>query len=257
MDADELHALALSRPADALRIAQDILANSPSHSEAAAAHQAAGVVHRDFGDIHEAVAELRAAYRHARKAADRDHEADIVASLGVALVMAGHTDRGVAALNSIPPGRTGVLAGRILIRRVWVWGAALGELEEALADAEQALALLRDAGDLIWEGRALTHRAMVLLAMGAIDRADEDYARSEELFAKSGQQLEYADTRQARGAAAFARGDLPTRQLALGDASRGVAATSRRFARTATPHHCSRATAFRPELPHRRARARS
>ena len=57
MDADELHALALSRPADALRIARDVLANSPSHSEAAAAHQAAGVVHRDFGDIHEAVTE--------------------------------------------------------------------------------------------------------------------------------------------------------------------------------------------------------
>ncbi|WP_405067051.1 CHAT domain-containing protein [Kribbella sp. NBC_01510] len=220
MDADELHALALSRPADALRIARDVLANSPSHSEAAAAHQAAGVVHRDFGDIHEAVTELRAAYRHARKAADRDHEADILASLGVALVMAGHTQRGVAALNSIPRGRTGVMAGRILIRRVWVWGAVLGKYDEALADAEQAVVLLSDTGDLVWEARALTHRAMVLLAMGAIDRADEDYAHSEELFAKSGQQAEYADTRQARGAAAFARGDLPTALLYLDDAQR-------------------------------------
>ena len=203
MDAFELHALALSRPAEALRMAEEVLANSPSHSEAAAAHQAAGVVHRDFGDIHQAVIELKAAYRHARQAADRDHEADILASLGVALVMEGHTDRGVAALNSIAPGRTGVLAGRILIRRVWVWGAVLGKYDEALADAEQAVALLSDTGDLVWEARALTHRAMVLLAMGAIDRADEDYARSEELFAKCGQQAEYADTRQARGAAAF------------------------------------------------------
>ncbi len=222
MDADELQALALSRPADALRIARDVLANSPSDADAAAAHQAAGVVHRDFGDIREAVTELKAAYRHARRAADPDREAEILASLGVALVMAGHTDRGLAALDSVVSGRTGVLAGRILIRRVWVRGALLGRYAEALADAEQAVAFLSDTGDLVWEARALTHRAMVLLAMGAIDRADEDYARSEELFAKSGQQVEYADTRQARGAAAFARGDLPTALLYLDDAQRVV-----------------------------------
>jgi len=222
VDADELQALALSRPADALRIARDVLANSPSDADAAAAHQAAGVVHRDFGDIREAVTELKAAYRHARRAADPDREAEILASLGVALVMAGHTDRGLAALDSVVSGRTGVLAGRILIRRVWVRGALLGRYAEALADAEQAVAFLSDTGDLVWEARALTHRAMVLLAMGAIDRADEDYARSEELFAKSGQQVEYADTRQARGAAAFARGDLPTALLYLDDAQRVV-----------------------------------
>ncbi|TCO50242.1 CHAT domain-containing protein [Kribbella antiqua] len=222
MDADELHALALSRPADALRLARDVLANSPSDAEAAAAHHAAGVVLRDFGDIHEAVTELKAASRHIRKAADPDREAEILATLGVALVMAGHTNRGLAALDSVVPGRTGVLAGRILIRRAWVRGALLGHYAEALADAEQAVAFLSDTGDLVWEARALTHRAMVLLAMGAIERADEDYARSEELFAKSGQQVEYADTRQARGAAAFARGDLPTAMRFLDDAQRLV-----------------------------------
>lgn len=222
VDTKDLHALALSRPADALRLAKAVLANAPSDAEAAAAHQAAGVVHRDFGDIQEAVTELKAAYRHARKAADPDHEADIQASLGVALVMAGQTDRGLAALDAIVPGRTGVLAGRILIRRAWVRGALLGRFAEALADAEEAVSLLSDTGDLVWEARALTHRAMVLLAMGAIDRADEDYARSEELFAKCGQQVEYADTRQARGAAAFARGDLPTALQYLDDAQRVV-----------------------------------
>ena len=221
MDHDELLALALSRPADALTIAREVLANAPSDADAAVAHQAAGIVHRDFGDIGEAVAELKAAYRHARRAADPDREAEILASLGVALVMAGHTDRGLAALDSIVPGRTGVLAGRILIRRAWV-RAQLGRYAEALADAEQAVALLSDTGDLVWEARALTHRAMVLLAMGAIDRADQDYARSEELFAKCGQQIEYADTRQARGRAAFARGDLPAALLYFDDAQRVV-----------------------------------
>ncbi|MET9273674.1 CHAT domain-containing protein [Kribbella sp. NPDC003557] len=218
MDADELHALALSRPADALRLARDVLANNPSDAEAAAAHHAAGLVHRDFGDIDEAVVELKAAYRAVRRAADPDREAEILATLGVALTMAGHTERGLAALDAVVAGRGGVLGGRLLIRRAWVHGALLGRYDEALADAERAVVLLTDSGDLVWQARALTHRAMVLLAMGAIERADQDYALSEELFAKCGQQAEYADTRQARGAAAFARGDLPTALLYLDDA---------------------------------------
>ncbi|MEV6415084.1 CHAT domain-containing protein [Kribbella sp. NPDC051718] len=222
MDTDDLHALALSRPADAVRMAREVLAGSPSDAEAAAAHQAAGVAHRDFGDIHEAVAELKAALRYARRASDPDRAADIQASLGVALVMAGQTGRGLAMLDSIVLGRTGVQAGRILIRRVWVRGALLGRYPEALADAEQAVQLLSDGGDLVWEARALTHRAMVLLAMGEVERADHDYARSEQLFASCGQQAEFADTRQARGAAAFARGDLPKALQYLDDAQRVV-----------------------------------
>jgi len=217
VDPDELQALALSRPSDALAIARGVLAGTPSASEAAVAHQTIGVVLRDFGDIGQAVTELRAAYRHARKATDPDREADVLASLGVALVMAGHTDRGLAALDAVGPARTGVLAGRILIRRVWVmW--LLGRNAEALQSAQRAVALLSDTGDLVWEARALTHRAMVFHAMGAIDRADQDYARSEELFAECGQELEYADTRQERGAAAFARGDLPTALAHFDDA---------------------------------------
>jgi tetratricopeptide (TPR) repeat protein len=217
VDPDELQALALSRPHDALAIAREVLAGAPSDIEAAVAHQAAGVVLRDFGDIRQAVTELRAAHRHARKAADPDREAEIRASLGVALVMAGRTDQGLAALDAVVEGRTGVLAGRILIRRVWVlW--LLGRNAEALAEAQRAVALLSGTGDLVWEARALTHRAMVFHALGAIDRADRDYARGGELFAECGQRLEYADNRQERGAAAFARGDLPTALAHFDDA---------------------------------------
>lgn len=214
-------ALALSRPTDALAVARDVLARSPTHADAAVAHQTAGIVLRDFGDIREAVAELNAAHRHARKAADADREADILASLGVALVMAGRTRRGLAALESIGPGRTGVPAGRILVRRAWV-KAQLGRYAEALADADEAVGFLSDTGDPVWEARALTHRAIPLLALGMVDRADEDYARSEELFLEAGQQLEYADTRQARGRVAFTRGDLPTALAFLDDAQQVV-----------------------------------
>ncbi|RZU15799.1 CHAT domain-containing protein [Kribbella rubisoli] len=222
MDADALHALALSRPADALRIAREVLAGTPSDAEAAAAHHAAGLVHRDFGDIGEAVAELKAAYRSIRKTTDRDRESEILATLGVALVMGGQTERGLAALDAVVPGTTGVLAGRLLIRRAWVLGALLGRYAEALADAEGAVEALADTGDLVWEARAFHTRAMVLLAMGVVDRADEDFVRSEELFLKSGQEVEYADARQARGAAALARGDLPTALQILDEAQQLV-----------------------------------
>lgn len=222
MDADDMHALALSRPTEALRIAHEVLAGSPSAAEAAAAHHAAGLVHRDFGDIREAIAELKAAYRSIRRTTDHDREAEILATLGVALVMGGQTERGLAALDAVVPGRTRVLTGRLLIRRSWVFGALLGRYTEALADAEQAVEALADTGDLVWEARAFHMRAMVLLAMGVIDRADADYARSEELFLKGGQEVEYADARQARGATALARGDLPAALQFLDDAQRMV-----------------------------------
>src|SRR4029453_8601737 len=98
-DADRLLALALSRPSNALAEARAVLAGRPSAEPASVPHQAIGVVLRDFGDIDEAVTELRTALRWARRAGNPEREADVLASLGVALVMAGQTRRGPAALG--------------------------------------------------------------------------------------------------------------------------------------------------------------
>src|SRR5215467_14887154 len=88
---DKLQALALSRPPEALAAAREVLAQHPSALQAAVAHQAAGVVLRDFGDIQAAIEEFKDARRFARKAGDLDRESDVLASLGIALVMAGQT----------------------------------------------------------------------------------------------------------------------------------------------------------------------
>lgn len=209
LEPDQLLALALSRPAEALAQARAVLAADPSPAEAAVAHQAAGVVLRDFGDITEAVVELRAAARFARAAADPAREADILASLGVALVMAGSTRSGLATLERAVAGSTGVPAGRILIRRVFVL-LLLGRDAEALADARRAVDLLADAGDPVWAARAYHHRAVASLAVGDTAQADRDYATCGELYERCGQRLESASALQERGATAFARGDLPT-----------------------------------------------
>ena len=214
---DELLALALSRPLEALAAAREMLARHPSASQAAVAHQAAGVVLRHYGDIAEAIEELKNARRLARTAGDLDREADILASLGVAQLLAGQTRRGLSALDAALGRSRGVSAGRILIRRAYaLW--VLGRHAEALRDAQAAVGLLCGAGDLVWEARALHHRAAMRLAVGDIERADRDYARAEALYAEVGQHLEYAAVCQERGVAAHARGDLPTALAHLGHA---------------------------------------
>jgi tetratricopeptide (TPR) repeat protein len=206
---DELLALALSRPSEALAAAREVLVQHPSASQAAVAHQAAGVVLRHFGDINEAIEELESAYRFARKARDPARESDVLASLGVARLLAGQTRRGLTILDKVLRSSQGIPAGRILIRRAYAFWV-LGRSAEALRDAQAAVDLLSGTGDLVWEARALHHRAMAYSALGEIERADRDYARAETLYATCGQHLEYANAREERAEAAHARGDLPT-----------------------------------------------
>ena len=207
-DPDKLQALALSRPSEALAAAREVLAQHPSAAQAAVAHQAIGVILRDFGDIDAAIEEFKNAHRFARKAGDLDRESDVLASLGITLVLAGQTMRGLSVLDTLVEHSRGVAAGRILIRRVnalWV----VGRHAEALRDAQAAVDLLSGTGDPVWDARALHWRAAAYFAVGDVERADRDYARVEALWAESGQQLEYATARHERALAAHARGDLP------------------------------------------------
>jgi tetratricopeptide (TPR) repeat protein len=213
----KLQALALSRPSEALAAAREVLAQHPSALQAAVAHQAVGVVFRNHGDIGAAIEEFRIARRLARKAGNPDLESDILASLGIAWVLAGQTRRGLSVLDTLVQRSRGVVAGKILIRRAgacWI----LGRNAEVLRDAQAAVDLLSGEGDLVWEARALHWRALAHLALGDIEQADRDYARVETLWATCGQHLEYADARQERGVAAHARGDLPTALAYLDDA---------------------------------------
>ena len=206
---DKLLALALSRPSEALTAAREVLAGHPPPAQAAAAHQAAGVVFRDFGDIGQAIEEFKAARRFARKAGDTERESDVSASLGMALMHVGQPRRGLSILDSlVERSGGGVLAGRILIRRVAAFHV-LGRNAEALRDAQAAVSLLSGTGDLVWEARALHYRAAVYLAMGDIERADRDYAQVEALWLECGQRADYAFARLERGLAAHIRGDLP------------------------------------------------
>ena len=204
----DLLSLALSRPNDALALAREALARDPGPLEASIARQAIGIVLREVGDVDAAIRELRRARRLARRSGSADREADVLATLGLALVFAGRTAAGHAALETAVERSSGLLRGRVLLRR----GGALhvlGDHRSALADLSNAITSLRLADDQVWEARALTARAFTHLASGSLRRAEVDLQRAEQLFTANGQELESADAVVHRGVLALRNGDLP------------------------------------------------
>jgi tetratricopeptide (TPR) repeat protein len=217
-EAPELLTLAFSRPREGLARARVVLAGRPAPLEASVAHHAAGMVLREFGDLDAALSELRAAVRAARQAGSPVREADSRASLGVALVYAGRSSAGLAALDQAWRQASGLQAARILHRRAIVlW--TLGHYPEALDDLHRAVSTLRRDGDTMWAGRALTARALVYLAQGRIRRAADDLGAAERLFAGTGHELESAYLVHNRAIVAFRTGDLPTALSYLDEAA--------------------------------------
>jgi tetratricopeptide (TPR) repeat protein len=210
--------LALSRPKEALDRARALLAADPGPHDASVAHQTVGIVLRDFGDVDVAIRELRTAVRLAREAGSPHREADVLATLGLALVFAGRTRSGLAAFDTAVRQASGVLAGRVLMRRALaLW--TLGRHQDALDALRPAVTILHRAGDTVWEARALTARAFVHLALGAVERGNVDIDRTERLFAAAGQEFESAVARHNRGVIAFRSGDLPAALAYLDEAA--------------------------------------
>jgi tetratricopeptide (TPR) repeat protein len=218
-DPAQLLPLALSRPQDALSAARSLLAGRPSAYDASLALQAIGIVLRDRGDLPEAIAELRKGVRLARASGRPEREADVQATLGVALAWAGRSRQGLAVLDQALAAAHGDLAGQVLMRRASsLWD--LGRFHEAHQDLSRALRYFRRAGDTLWEARSLSWRAFVFLGLGLPGPAAVDFARAEELFAANGQDLEYAYARHNLGLVALARGDLPLALSYLDEAVR-------------------------------------
>jgi tetratricopeptide (TPR) repeat protein len=218
LDSDGLLPLAHSRPREALALARRILAGRPPPARASVAHQAAGVVLRDLGEIGAGIAELRAALRLARRTGSVEREADVLAALGVALVQAGRTTAGLAALDRAAQLASGTLAGRVLHRR----GAVLrdlGRYAAALDDLRDAISILQRGGDRLWAARALNARGVAYLGIGSPRRADADFHAAGRLYAGTGQELEAVQMVQNRGWAAACAGDLPAAISLLDEAA--------------------------------------
>ncbi|MEU6405154.1 CHAT domain-containing protein [Streptomyces sp. NPDC046985] len=214
-------------PGGALARARALLDSGPPPSHACVAHQVIGIWQRDFGDLRLALRHLRRARDLAARADSAEREADVLATLGVALVHAGRTPQGLAAFERGVARGSGHTRARVLYRRAYVWWV-LGRHHEALTDVRRAVPVLRRAGDVIWTARALTLRATVHLALGAVERADADFAAAEELWDTTGQEHDKADAVESRGLAAYRRGDIPAALRLLGEAEE-------RYAELGTP----------------------
>ncbi len=236
-DVDDLLLLALSRPREALAQARVVLAGRPGPYDASVAHQAASIVLRDFGDVEAGVRESRAALHLARQTGSAAREADVLASLGLALAYAGRTAAGLAAFDAAVQRSSGPLAARVLARRGAVL-LTLGRYPAALEDLRQAVVVLRRAGDLLWTARALNNRAMTYLGLGLTSRADADFVSAARLFSELGQELESIWLLGNRALPAFASGELPAALAFLDTAAAScrrleVPATSLRIDRCA------------------------
>ncbi|MEV2213295.1 CHAT domain-containing protein [Streptomyces sp. NPDC050997] len=219
--------MVFAAPNEALARAREVLDSDPSPWDASVAHQVIGIWQRDWGDLRIALHHLRLARDLAARAQSPDREADVLAALGVALVHAGRTRQGLAALERGVAVSGGHTRARVLFRRAYAsW--VLGRHREALEDVRRSIPVLRQAGDVIWTARALTLRATVHLALGAVDRAEADFTAAEALWDTTGQEHDKADAVESRGLAAFRSGDIPAALRLLDEAAE-------RYAELGTP----------------------
>jgi tetratricopeptide (TPR) repeat protein len=222
--ASHLLDLALSRPAAALTQARELLSRRPAAgaAEVSIAHQAAGIALRDLGHPREGLAEMRRALRMARAADEPQREADVRASLGLTMILAGSTARGMVHLDSAVRIADGVTAGRVLMRRAGIL-AVLGRRDEALRDLNQVVAILHRHGDFTWEARTRLHRGMILLELGHTRLADADFAAAEQQFKLAGHELDHTAARHNRGLVAAASGQVPSALAYLAESGRQFA----------------------------------
>ncbi|WP_336215522.1 CHAT domain-containing protein [Nonomuraea sp. LPB2021202275-12-8] len=219
-DPHDVLAMVFARPQEALKAARAMLASGRGPYDSSIARQAIGILHREFGDLRAAIRELRQAVRLARLAGSPDREADVLATLGIALVQHGRTRSGLAALDTAVSRANGTTRARVLFRRAgarWI----LGWHREALGDLRLAAPALRRAGDTVWAARALTLRGHVQLALGSVEGADADFRTAQGMFATTRQEHDSVVAVQNRGVAAFVAGDLPAALDLLDQADEG------------------------------------
>src|SRR5262249_11338562 len=148
-----------------------------------------------------------------------DREADVLATLGIALVYRGRTRHGLAALSDGLAMASGLTAARVRYRRAFsFWN--LGRYPEALADLEIVTRVFEQEGDTIWLVRALSIRGTVRLAIGEAAEADRDFVAAERLCAQTQQDYEMAMAIENRGLAAYRSGDVPAALSHFAEAAR-------------------------------------
>ena len=161
---DELLALAMSRPRDALARARRILAGRPEPLQALIAHQAAGIVLRETADVPASIREFRQALRLARRTGSAQREADVLAHSAPRSCMRAGPPTGWPLSTGPSAWPLARWPGAFDRRGNVLW--ILDRYAAALEDFRRAVSLLQQADDPIWTARALNGRGLVHLESG-------------------------------------------------------------------------------------------
>ncbi len=209
-EVSRLLGLAVSDPDRAAAGAARLIESSNDPLVLSIAHQAQGLVLRGRGRTDVAVSELRTALRLAARTADPDREADVRATLGAALTMAGRTADGLDQLGrALTAARDPAMAAKVLMRRGYLLTMILARHREAARDLKRALSGVRRAGDPVWEARTLNNLGLAELARGRLTAAERLVTEAEAIFVREHQELESVQPLHNRGLIAYCRGDLP------------------------------------------------
>ncbi|MGV1008956.1 MAG: CHAT domain-containing protein [Dermatophilaceae bacterium] len=181
------------------------------------AHQAAGIVKREAGDLDSALGHLDRALREARSSAVPARVGDVLATLGVSLVVAGRTRVGLTHLGEALSLTHGLDQARVRVRRANAL-LVLGRPTPALDDLRRALRLTRREHDQLWEGRCYVHLSWARWMLGQPKEAERDALLAERLLLAAGQHQEAAWVLNNLAYYTFYSGDLPG-ALALVDAA--------------------------------------
>ncbi len=206
----DLLELALADPERAWTRAAAVVIDSSDPRELSVAHQARGIVLRDSGRATDALAELRTALRYAARGdrGDRGRTADVQATYGVALFLAGRTRAALRALDRATADADDDVRAKVLMRRAWVL-ASIGRQDAALADMVLALEGVRSQQHRTWEARTLHTLGYVQLSLGRVRDAERSFSEAEAIFRSQGLHEEATHTLYNLAAVSFVRGDLP------------------------------------------------
>ena len=194
-----------SADARAARRLAGALAGAADPDVRSTAERALGLAAIELGRADSAVLHLR---RAVEVAASPRRSGEAQMSLAWALTLQGSIDEALLAADRALPSLEGHELARMQMQRALIL-QRLGRLDEALAGYRRPLAAFRRAGDGLWEARLLCNRGVLQVYRGALNAAESDFQRAEELHESIGQALAATQVRHNFGWVAARRGDVP------------------------------------------------
>jgi tetratricopeptide (TPR) repeat protein len=202
--------LARADPAQAATLAAEALRRARAAADpgtASTAERALGIAAREHHDLRAAVAHLRRAIRIAERGGLDLHAAQARVVLSGTLALRGDLPSALREADRAAPGLKGVDLAVLQGQRAFLLQMR-GQIEEALEGYQRILGTFRRAGDTQREATVLNNRGVLYFHLGALDAAEADLVRAEELFSELGQEGLAVDIRENLGLILVRKGKL-------------------------------------------------